>query len=104
MTARIEIPHDEIAALFNGGHTAKAIAARLGLGAWTVYRSLHASRLIPRRRKGQTWAEVEGIRYEPDNDPLPQTVNRDPCVKCGIRADIGCRHNTVRALGWSVGK
>lgn len=27
---------------------------------------------------------------------LPPIVNRDPCPRCGIRADIGCAHNASR--------
>lgn len=30
--------------------------------------------------------------------PIPEVlVHRDPCVKCGIRADIGCKHQSKAA-------
>lgn len=34
--------------------------------------------------------------------PLPPVVNRDPCPRCEVRADIGCRHSRA-PLGWRVG-
>lgn len=29
-------------------------------------------------------------------------VERDPCPRCGVRADVGCRHDRA-PLGWFVG-
>jgi hypothetical protein len=34
-------------------------------------------------------------RRRPDPEP-DQFVNRDPCPRCGVRADIGCSHSKVR--------
>lgn len=49
----------------------------------------------PRRRyrSGSSRGRVEasGIEARP-GDPLPDPVDRDPCPRCNIRADIGCRH------------
>lgn len=35
-------------------------------------------------------------------DSLPPRVNRDPCPRCGVRADIGCGH-TQAPIGMSFG-
>ena len=29
--------------------------------------------------------------------------NREPCARCGVRADVGCRHSNAPTLGWHVG-
>jgi hypothetical protein len=31
-----------------------------------------------------------------DDEDLPPAVFRDPCPRCGVRADIGCPHSHVR--------
>lgn len=48
------------------GHTAPPIATR---------RALHS-------------ADADQARH----DPIPPATDRDPCSKCGTRADIGCKH------------
>lgn len=35
-------------------------------------------------------------RVMPTPEKLPDPVDREPCFFCGIRADIGCRHNAGR--------
>lgn len=38
------------------------------------------------------------------NEPLPPVVVRDPCERCGVRADIGCLHQEDMATrGLRVG-
>jgi hypothetical protein len=36
--------------------------------------------------------------FKAGGDPVPPTdpVNRDPCQRCGVRADIGCACNKAR--------
>lgn len=36
-------------------------------------------------------------RMEQREAALARAVNRDPCFKCGVRADIGCKHQTGAA-------
>jgi hypothetical protein len=36
-----------------------------------------------------------------ENAP-PPIEPRDPCLRCGVRGDIGCKHRRA-PLGWSVG-
>ena len=36
-------------------------------------------------------------------DPPPPIAPRDPCYRCGVRADHGCRCKQSR-IGWSVGR
>jgi hypothetical protein len=31
---------------------------------------------------------------------LRPRVNRDPCPRCGVRRDVGCKHAGKPALGW----
>lgn len=31
-------------------------------------------------------------------EDLPPSVDRDPCPRCGVRADLGCRHRQVPLL------
>ncbi len=52
---------------------------------------------IPHKaRCGNRWT----VRHnaEIDDEALPARVDRDPCPRCGVRADIGCRHSPVRRL------
>jgi DNA-binding MarR family transcriptional regulator len=44
------------------------------------------------RRRGRSLAEA--ARHEPRQD---QFVDRDPCPRCGVRGDLGCRHNRAAA-------
>lgn len=30
---------------------------------------------------------------QPDDSRLPPRVDRDPCFRCGVRRDVGCRHH-----------
>jgi hypothetical protein len=41
----------------------------------------------PRERATRRQADVE-----PEVDDATR-VNRDPCPRCGVRADLGCRHS-----------
>lgn len=36
------------------------------------------------------------VQIQP-TDSIPQPVDRDPCFKCGVRADVGCSHRPVAA-------
>jgi hypothetical protein len=45
-------------------------------------------RVLTQRPFAVTIADRDMVRSE----PLPPIVERDPCFLCGIRADIGCRH------------
>lgn len=34
---------------------------------------------------------------------IPEPVDRDPCFRCGVRGDIGCRHRPARDGGGAIG-
>ena len=61
--------------------------------------------VITRYPQGITKAEHKS-RLRRMNQPLPREeiesrrVNREPCPKCGTRADIGCRHSIWSANQW----
>ena len=60
---------------------------------------------IPRGpRPGQNPATINPRRLaEQERVASLPRVDRDVCPRCGIRGDIGCRHNRRSRLGWSVG-
>lgn len=39
------------------------------------------------------------VRVRVTVESLPPRVDRDPCPRCGVRADVGCNHGYVRSLG-----
>lgn len=41
------------------------------------------------------WAHYGPRTSATDNDSLTR-VDRDPCVKCGVRGDLGCKHRRAR--------
>jgi hypothetical protein len=61
-------------------------------GSLPPYKS--SGRTIPRRPRAKT--------LEEQFEPLPPTVNRDPCLRCGVRADVGCKHSATRSLSGVV--
>lgn len=34
----------------------------------------------------------------PDDLATATRVNRDPCLRCGARGEVGCKHGTTRLL------
>lgn len=45
---------------------------------------------------GSASARYVAERYRPREEELPPPVFRDPCPRCGVRADIGCPHSHAR--------
>lgn len=51
-------------------------------------------RHVTRTGSGQNCAG--GVAKEkPDDQHLPPAVYRDPCPRCGVRADLGCAHHAA---------
>lgn len=52
----------------------------------------------PRDVSGDAGAVTIAIAsLAPPPAPLPEPVDRDPCPRCGVRADFGCAHSLRRA-------
>lgn len=49
---------------------------------------------VPRRTRGPSIHTHARPRPIPD-ELLPPRVDRDPCPRCGVRADVGCRHRAA---------
>jgi hypothetical protein len=54
----------------------------------------HMSRAAPTKRERPPIASRG--RVQANDQPLPPAVFRDPCPRCGTRADIGCDHSFSR--------
>lgn len=69
--------------LYKDGHSQQRVADLLELPAPTIRRWLVAEGLV-----------AHSTPQDGDKRPLStfQTVSRDPCPKCGVRGDIGCKH------------
>lgn len=59
----------------------------------------HKAGINPQTPKGLMWRSASGGdmgNWAGSRDIIPQevltVVRRDPCPKCGVRADIGCKH------------
>jgi hypothetical protein len=51
---------------------------------------------IKRQDGVQRDAEAAAARARAEaRSPLPSVIDRTPCFRCGIRADIGCRHQAA---------
>lgn len=68
------------------------------MGLITVER-VPLGRCITVAKTGKSTAPVKRASERPKPAPLTarplfvaQVVNRDPCFKCGVRGDIGCKH------------
>jgi uncharacterized protein YjcR len=93
--------------LFQQGMTTHQIADRLGVQPPTIRRRLLKRGLwkintrdaINGSKSGQTKKKrAAEIREETANDAAAYTrVDRTPCSFCGVRADIGCRHQRIWA-------
>lgn len=55
-----------------------------------VDRRVQAARLTTRHPLEQALAGTSAD--DPGEAPLPPVTTRDPCPRCGVRADIGCSH------------
>jgi hypothetical protein len=47
-----------------------------------------------RPRNGLTWKQRAALGIEAE-ETLPPRVDRDPCIRCGVRADVGCGHKRI---------
>lgn len=77
------------------GETNRAIAAALGI----TPEALRAQ-IKREKRKGALPSTPSTIEVRADwlpADKLPARVERDPCFKCGTRADVGCVHSRMVA-------
>jgi hypothetical protein len=92
---------EETQRLHELGLSTKQIAERLGVHPPCITRRLQKLKLKPPPVKGKV-RSAHPARYQANDDWPPPAINREGCAKCGVRADIGCRHNSVQKLtGWS---
>lgn len=49
-------------------------------------------RAIARRQGIDTPVPSRRGETVPQPEAGPLTIHRDPCFKCGVRGDVGCRH------------
>jgi hypothetical protein len=63
-----------------------------------IYKRLRqGGALPPYKHPGSTGRNAAGIRRERKGMVLPPPVQcRDPCPRCGVRRDFGCRHSLER--------
>lgn len=72
----------------------RAIAEQLSITRSAVYNALVRAGAMTRVPVGSR-QERERLRYGPIDEGSLHFVQRDPCFKCGTRADVGCRHRRV---------
>lgn len=95
---------ERICALFAAKVPVRAIAEQFGVQAPAIWRSLRRWGILPpyNRSPGRGPArkrplpDVSGA--EPNIADLPPRVERDPCPRCGVRADVGCSHSASYGL------
>jgi hypothetical protein len=96
------------------GMDVHTIAEAFGTQRPAIYRAFHSegySTPLMRRRQEQP-SHYLPADYHPRrghvrptvkrDEVLPDPVYRDPCTRCGVRADIGCGCNKA-PVGWRAG-
>lgn len=88
---------DAYLAAIRRGHERKDVigwvANSFGVGRQAIYKQLrHGGTLPPYKSGWRARGTVPPVRQE------PMRVDRDPCPRCGVRADIGCRHGSSGPL------
>lgn len=72
------------------GLTPAEIASRLNITNPAAYNALRrAGAKLGTKRFSQAGAEGRTKAFA----VVPTPVERDPCTYCGVRADVGCKHN-----------
>jgi len=59
------------------------------------WRDTATGRAVAARPKGEKQLH-RVVQTVVDDEALPEPVHRDPCPRCGVRADIGCSHQFAR--------
>lgn len=86
-------PHEleQLVALWEAGHTGAYIAGKLGKTRCSVLGKVRRLGLV-RKAKAEP-SNVTPLRPGPIvTAPVVETVNREPCPRCGVRGDVGCSH------------
>lgn len=83
--------------LLSDGHNTSSAAVRLGVSASAITNKIHNMRLEGDKRLPREWADRTRRHTAPvvHMGKLPPRVDRDPCPRCGVRGDIGCRHRVA---------
>lgn len=84
-----------MADLYRSGVPVSAIAERFAVRKATVYKALERAGVSPTRmknRRPRVNATTPGI---PVRAELLPRVDRDPCPRCNVRGDIGCKHRRL---------
>lgn len=78
------LKQEAVVSLYKSGHRQTQIADLMEIPLDMVRRWLLAEGLL------QHSSSVDEV---PSTFSAPKVVYRDPCFYCGIRADLGCKHN-----------
>lgn len=79
-------------------------ARQLNVQRPAIWRRLRSGGALPPYQPGQKRGRPNKRRMNTviPEGPLPPVVRRDPCLRCGARGDLGCKHNTTRSLSGVV--
>jgi hypothetical protein len=91
----------EMCSLFLKGASAADIASRYGVQSPAVWKALRRGGIIADYQARNTSRRVASAPATPLATTAVQSapvvrVFRDPCPRCGVRPDVGCRH------GWAA--
>lgn len=81
------VPHGQVVRKISDCLQIETAAVRRRLvkaGLWEVKKGRTGRNTSPPRH------QVSGARRNDEN--MPDPVYRDPCPRCGVRAEVGCRH------------
>jgi hypothetical protein len=97
-TARTcEVYRKATAAGESPGDVVGYLAKWFGVQRPAIWRRLRTGGVLPKYNEGSPIGrKPAGIRENRTRTPLPPTVSRDPCPRCGVRADYGCGHSHIR--------
>jgi DNA-binding MarR family transcriptional regulator len=83
------------------------LAERYGTERSAIWRRLRSGGVLsPYRPKSKAGRRQPYIPRSERHIPvrvLPSPVRRDPCPRCGVRGDIGCKHSGAAQLGMLFG-
>lgn len=90
----------EAARLYATGLKLKEIAERMGVQRPCITRRLQKAGILPPPKKTGLGGRLRlYVSTAADNDDTPPPiVSRDPCPRCAVRADIGCRHRPSNGI------
>lgn len=80
--------------MFKRGADVGEIACRFSVQNPAVWKALRRIGLLPpyEKRPNGTGPSSVKLRKPKVVTAPPPRVDRDPCTYCGVRADVGCRH------------